>query len=156
MIGVILVIILIIGVFASMSRTVPPPTPPRTVPTWHPIASYSGSDPNNGNSRTNTTTDIFTVRGSQFRLDWSYDSHFPEAALLEVEVFYPGKLFLTGCATGVEFSDIYPGCMVGSQGSFYSGNLTATGPRSFQLNVQTTVIVTWSVTVEELLLVTYH
>ncbi len=78
LVGAILVIILVIGVFASMSyspsRTAP--TPPPATPSWHYVASYSHSY--SGSVTFTKATSPFTIRGAQFRYNWSYSALAPQ------------------------------------------------------------------------------
>ncbi len=77
--GAILVIVLIIGVFASLSyspsRTAPapppPPPPPAYQPSWHSIASLSGGD----TGIDGLLTPRFHIQNAEFRILWNYASY---------------------------------------------------------------------------------
>ncbi len=109
LVGAVLVMILVVGVFASMSynpsRTAPNPTP--ATPSWHAVTSFSGECSVYNQQGCSLTTDTFTIRGSEFRFRWQYNAtDLPQYVTFSVFVYPQGKNVYSGsyvdfmCRTG--------------------------------------------------------
>ncbi len=94
LVGAILVIVLIVGVFASMSNTPTRTAPTPATPGWHSVSSYSGSgyDSNGVPVAIDTNTTTFSIKGSSFRLNWSYTTNYPHNQVFAV-YDYPSLYF---------------------------------------------------------------
>lgn len=146
LVGSVLVIILIIGVFASMSyspsRTAPvaPPTPAYT-PSWHAVTSFAGSG--------DEVTDTFHINGTRFRLRWQYATDFPQYSIFYVWVYERGRSIAIDyfCWAG---GNAYESCErilnssnAGTQQNFWLG-----GPGDFHLSIWS-VNLDWRVAIED-------
>lgn len=154
LVGSVLVIILIIGVFASMSanpsRTAPIPPPPSK--SWHYVTNYTGTyevTPTTG-SYDNRRTSLFDIRGTQFRLLWRFTPTPYDATTSSFNfLVYPQgtttRYIAFLCLSGSFSPNIECNQFSTTSGTEY----VPYGPGSFYFKILIGNLVQWSITVED-------
>ncbi len=156
LVGSVLVILLIIGAFASMSYSPSRTAPTPATPSWHTVSSYSGSgyDSNGVPAVIDTNTTTFSIKGSSFRLNWSYTTNYAYNQLFAV-YDYPSLYFDPShgtplpviCQTSDTTTASY-GCNYTTDSRNSGTKNLNQGPGSFYLQV-IGFVGQWSITVED-------
>jgi hypothetical protein len=149
-VGVVLLIVIIVGVFALMSNTPSrhaPAPPVSTQQSWHIVATYSGAATIGYNST------AFTIRGSSFRLNWSYTTSYPDLQTFAVYDYPPLSTYPDGTPLPIicQTSDSVTASHGCNYAVDYANSGTSTlnqGPGSFYLQIIGSVD-SWSIEVQD-------
>jgi len=152
-IGGLAIALLIVAALASQNPA--STTSPPSQPSWHFVSTYSGNgyDSNGMPVATNNYTTTFNIKGSSFKLDWSYTSYDPYEQTFAVYDYPSLHYYSDGtplpviCQTS-DYTTASPGCNFTTDSSNSGTENLSQGPGTFYLQVIGTLR-SWSITVED-------